>query len=469
MNAPATDLVPHNVVSEIVAHRDAALARMREAVELMGRGQLLVSEAESFAASAHRGARAEHDDGHKGEAYRRLFAPLDPAASLDAYRRQLDARVWMHIYTRTGLDRLMDHTAKAAFRAGLAGEVPEVTEESIYATLEGFRGDAKLIFQRGLAAAFSSLDGRFRSHDAFKLGDRVILTNVFDAWGSWNYHSAMRDTITDLERVFAVLDGVQPDIGALARKIAEDRTGGFRARQSVTESTYFRVRCFKNGNAHLWFTRDDLVQRANEQLADYYGAALPDAVPREAPPERSYELSKDLAFYFTPEPVVRRMLADISLGAVSHVLEPSAGEGHIVRHLLATGASVHAVEVEVGRVARLRAMHGGARLGVVAGNFLRLAPQATYTHVVMNPPFSGTHWMDHVMHAYDFLRPGGVLVAVLPVSAELGTTKKHVAFRAWASERVRYRNELRFQQLPAESFAAAGTRVSTVLLTLVHR
>ena len=58
------------------------------------------------------------------------------------------------------------------------------------------------------------------------MGSRIILTNVFDDWGGWNYHTRMEDTMADIERVFAVLDGNKiPDPGALTRAIRKDRQG----------------------------------------------------------------------------------------------------------------------------------------------------------------------------------------------------------------------------------------------------
>jgi SAM-dependent methyltransferase len=221
------------------------------------------------------------------------------------------------------------------------------------------------------------------------------------------------------------------------------------------------VRVFKNGNAHLWFLRDDLVDAANKVLADYYGAVLPDAVPDDVTGDavRSYALSRDLAFYPTPDAVIAQMLQHVRITVDSRVLEPSAGDGAIVDALVRAGAAVEAVEVHPGRVAALERRHRHVR--VVEANFLQLRVRPEFSHVLMNPPFCGTHWMAHVRHAYDALAPGGRLVSVLPVSAELGETKKHAAFRAWVESCGG-----RFYDLPPESFAASGTRINTVLLVM---
>lgn len=465
----SSDLLPRTTVSAIVSHRDAAYAKIQEAADALARGYALAEDARKLSAGAHNEAVFHLSDRSKSAAYRSLFESFDKDEAVECFRQQLDARTWMNLLAQTGVDNLMDRTAKDELYESLCGEVPEISESNIQTTFEKLSGDAKLIFQRGLARAFVDLDKRFRSHDAFKIGARVILTRVFDAWGMWNYHSGMRDTLADIERVFAVLDG-KPyhDTRTLSDAIQAGRGGGISPRQSMTETDYFRVRTFKNGNAHLWFTRDDLVDAANRVLADYYGETLPDGVPDETPVSdlfsKSGALSKDLAFYPTPSDVVKRAVSDLYLeGAV--VLEPSAGTGNMVREILARGVSkVDAIEVHPGR-AREIASIGDPRLSVREANFLMMRPTPGYSHVIMNPPFYGTHWMEHVVHAFKFLAPGGTLVAVLPISAELGETKKHLTFQKWAEKHGRGWGSV-FSHLPPESFKDSGTRINTVYITL---
>lgn len=469
-SSPGTEILPRTTITRVCGLRDAAIAKMAEAADLIARGHTIAEEAQRLAEEAYGSATFYMTDRSATEAYRRLFQAFNRDTSVEMYRRHVDARVWMNLVQVTGMSDLMDKTAKDRLYKDLCDEVPHVNEETARATFEHLAGDAKLIFQRGLARAFSELDRRFKSHDAFKLGARVILTHVFDSWGSISYASRMDDTLADIERVFAVLDGnARPDPGALARAIREDRRGGgFNPRQSITETSYFKVRCYKNGNAHLWFQRDDLVEAANLQLADYYGEVLPDAVERDVHASdlqsKTTALAKNLSFYPSPELVVTALLKDLWITEESRVLEPSAGTGAIVKALLAKGARVDAIEIHPDRVAELERI--GGRLKVLSANFLQVPANPIYTHVVMNPPFYGTHWMEHVTHAFDFLAPGGKLVAVLPISSELGETKKHRAFRKWATDRNRGWGKAEFRDLPAESFLTSGTRVNTVVLTV---
>lgn len=466
------ELIPATKAAAIVGTRDAALSRMAQAADLLARGHALASEAAALAREAHGDAGLREVDHARQDAFRRLFVAIDPAVSLEAFRRDLDARTWVRLVELTGIRRLMDRTEWDKLHTELSTTVPAVTEDNIAAVVEGLAGDATLIFQRGLARAFVDLDRRFKSHDGFSIGARVILSRLFDEYGHWNYHNSARATIADIERVFAVLDGAEPNGGGLVAAMDAGRSG-HGPRQGSCESPYFRIHTFKNGNAHLWFTRDDLVAKANQVLADYYGEVLPDGVAATGPEadlaQSTRAISKDLAFYPTPDKVIDALLRHVHIDRDSVVLEPSAGTGAIVRRLLPTGARVTAIEVDVHRLATVEALRQGGchgyRLEVYNANVLRWPQSPRFTHVVMNPPFFGTHWIDHIVHAFGFLRPGGELVAVVPISAELGTSRRHVKFREWAAERSEYKR-LRFEDLPAESFAESGTRVNTAILRL---
>lgn len=467
---PSTALIPQSTVEAIVAARDASLRTMQDAAAQLDAAYTTAHLAFELRSTASGGSTFGLRDRTKEDHYKHLSCGhYDAAKSLDVYRQELDASVWQGLFERTGLFELMDHTAREEWRQSLMGNVPEVTIENVHATMEAVGRDAGMIFRRGLAVAFIDLDRRFRSHDGFKIGSRMIITNLFNDWGSMNY-GKKRETIADVERVLAKLDGQAPDATGLYRAVEDSRGRGMNPRQSVTESRYFRLKGFKNGNAHLWFTRDDLVEKANKMLAEYYGEVIPDAVDRggsrgETIKTKAGLPSKDLQFYFTPEKAAAHFLRNFGCEPGARVLEPSAGTGHLVRPLLAAGAQVDAIEIDAGRCALLR-LERHPRLRVIQGNFLTTHPQPVYSAVVMNPPFYGTHWMEHVTHAWEFLKPGGTLYAILPASAEDGETAKHEAFRAWAQKQCSRWDRVWFREMPLESFAEAGTRISTVSLEL---
>jgi len=453
-------------VTRICWLRDAAIYKMTNAIAWIERGHAEAAEAAELASQAASGRRFTVVDYCQTAPYRRLFEPFDAAGSLAAFQADADASIWMHLLSATGLERLMDATTRAEFVRQLSSDVPPCTEDNLSATFEALHRDAGLIFQRGLAVAFTGLDPRFKSHDAFRFEDRVIFTHVFDEYGHLNWNSHAMDKIVDVERVLAVLDKAQAQGGELRELVraARDRTG------TAIESRYFRIRGYKNGNAHLWFTRHDLVDAANRVLADYYGAVLPDAAPHDVEQPITGELAKSLQFYRTPDAAAERLIDGLYVPEGGHILEPSAGDGALVAKLLARfpTCTIDAVEVDAERARSLGRF--GPRVRVLPANFLRLPVRAEYHAVVMNPPFSGTHWMDHVRHAYGFLR-AGYLRAILPATAEVGRSAAHDAFRAWlAARQDAWRSEsARFYALPPESFAESGTRVQTVTVELVRR
>lgn len=186
--------------------RDKALATIELAAKALDDAYDLAADAAGIAKSAHGGwhsprtGRAEEHD--RNALFRGRF---DAADSIAAYRADLDAAIWTRLLEESGLRRIMDAKERDDMDAALRADVPPATIENITATVERLMGDSELIFRRGIARAFTALDRRFKSHDGFKIGNRMILTHVFTDYGSFSYGS-IRQTIYDIERAFAVLD-----------------------------------------------------------------------------------------------------------------------------------------------------------------------------------------------------------------------------------------------------------------------
>lgn len=124
-------------------------------------------------------------------------------------------------------------------------------------------------------------------------------------------------------------------------------------------------------------------------------------------------------FYPTPLDVVDRMLNEAApwLNNGRLMLEPSAGDGRIIQHALGRWPCIEAHWYEVNCTAQevLRSNRlGGFQYG---DDFLAADPKPIYDAVVMNPPFSRNQYRKHVWHAYRFVKPGGILVTLLPNGA----------------------------------------------------
>lgn len=200
---------------------------------------------------------------------------------------------------------------------------------------------------------------------------------------------------------------------------------------------------------------------------------------------------KTLEQFFTPMSLARRMTDILGLPArgISHVLEPSAGDGRLVQALLEHGTElISAVEIDVGLARTLSGLIGPHGGGVWAGDFMQWTPvaRAPIDAVIMNPPFSVNQDIRHVRQAFRWLRPGGKLAAIMSPhftfagdeasrsfrdligypdrGAEMAADGDHCEVRSFTSlEPV---SAASVELLPAGTFKDAGTGTSSVLVTL---
>lgn len=81
--------------------------------------------------------------------------------------------------------------------------------------------------------------------------------------------------------------------------------------------------------------------------------------------------------------------------------------------------------------------------------------------VLANPPFSKQQDIDHVRHAYRFLRFGGRLVAIMAAGVLFRQNRKTVEFRQWV---LSLGGDI--EELPEGTFKEEGTMVRAVLVTI---
>jgi hypothetical protein len=116
-------------------------------------------------------------------------------------------------------------------------------------------------------------------------------------------------------------------------------------------------------------------------------------------------------FFPTPPEVAAKVVEMAQIGPDDTVLEPSAGNGDLAA-LLPLDRTI-CVEISALRCSVLKARG----LTTVNADFIAWAKTASCVdRVVLNPPFSDGRAELHLRTAYDVLKPGGRLVAVMPAS-----------------------------------------------------
>lgn len=165
------------------------------------------------------------------------------------------------------------------------------------------------------------------------------------------------------------------------------------------------------------------------------------------------------AFNFFPTPlgIVRKLLdaADVHSGMAC--LEPSAGMGAIAGELAKCTKSVKCFELMPDNAQHLRDLG----YDVAEIDFLCAEPSPVYDRVVMNPPFAKQADIKHVVHALSFLKPGGLLVAVMSAGVTFRSDRRTVDFRALVEERGGY-----IEALLDGAFKESGTMVRTVMVVI---
>lgn len=395
-----------------------------------------------------------------------------PHLYADHLRKVLLKSGWKAIYNRLQIDRIASAKDKQLFERAIA-DPPPLTFENAKATFGDYFERPRFHILRGLAEVFADLDPAYKSHSKVRVGVKGLPKRVIlNGWGEYSYGYA-QDKFRDMVDALAAYQGKPPFEYAEMQAIQAAHDGGNDAvldGRAVTKADRYgkveefptvdrglTVRRFANGNAHVIFEKWTCID-INRALAEFYGDVLPDAEPEDVRPSASTAVSKDLQFYWTAPAVVDAALEYAGVHEQSEytrsrgieamrILEPSCGDGRILDGIRARGHRGFGFEYHPGRAAEARAK-GHA---VVTGNFLEQEPTPDFDAVVMNPPFYGRHYAKHVRHALKFLKPGGVLVSILPATAHYDHGELKGEWR----------------DLPVASFAEAGTNVPTGMLRIV--
>jgi hypothetical protein len=193
-------------------------------------------------------------------------------------RSELDHKMWHRAFDLTGFKQLMDAEAIAQFEKSLCPVPPEFTEGTIRATFIDLQIKSGEMFRRGVFNVFRYLSDTYRTNAAepFRIGRKVVMTGMVN--GSYRRglcidHGRSSDKLNDIDRVFQTLDGKKFE----PRTLESEMNAAFELGE-VFENDNYRAKAFKNGNLHVEFKRQDLLDKVNEEIAAFYAeGALPDA------------------------------------------------------------------------------------------------------------------------------------------------------------------------------------------------
>jgi len=183
-------------------------------------------------------------------------------------------------------------------------------------------------------------------------------------------------------------------------------------------------------------------------------------------------LKKEFQFFATPEKLADYLIELAEIQDGNTILEPSAGQGAIVKAVLKKFPNefVHAYELmDVNRLF-LQKIKDCILLGEDFLNQNQIS-KGTHTNInvrdiqfdriIANPPFSQNQDIDHVKEMYYRLKKGGRLVSIMSESWINGNQKKQVDFKNWLNE-----VEAEIIDIEKGSFKESGTMVAGKIVVI---
>jgi protein-L-isoaspartate O-methyltransferase len=213
-------------------------------------------------------------------------------------------------------------------------------------------------------------------------------------------------------------------------------------------------------------TNYDALQRMFGDDRPAFLSAYLDArdIDHTATPDPLKAIRRDLignkipGFFETPQAIAARMVDMAFLKAGERVLEPSAGLGRIATAAAEVVGKDHVDVIEIN--GKLREALEAQGFNLVADDFTEF-DGGPYDAVIMNPPFENRQDAEHVRRAFDLLKPGGRMVAIMGEGVFFGSDAKAVEFRAWLEE-----NDGNAEKLPEGTFKESGTGTNTRLVEI---
>lgn len=194
------------------------------------------------------------------------------------------------------------------------------------------------------------------------------------------------------------------------------------------------------GGGHIFATETSAEHPEGiANAVEQYDALVQSAV---TPPDPNALRLRDLLFkaqmyqkgdiQFTPKQLAEELVSLACINERSHVLEPEAGVGNIADAAKEITKNVDCIE----RMAYFREILKMKKHNVIADDLLETESDPVYDAAIMNPPFSEE--CEHIRKAFDFVRPGGNLVAVCSSCIQWKNNRKYKQFRDWLSKHTHF-------------------------------
>ena len=139
----------------------------------------------------------------------------------------------------------------------------------------------------------------------------------------------------------------------------------------------------------------------------------------------------------TSSHVVDQMMKFVGIKVGDSILEPSAGYGDLLDHMLFGSYLRHLNSIDCVELnARRRETLKSKGYNVVGSNFLEFQSDKLYDWVIAAPNSVKSVDIDHVLQMYRFTKLGGTIVSLMDPIWMIENEDKHIKFRTWLEDKM---------------------------------
>lgn len=132
--------------------------------------------------------------------------------------------------------------------------------------------------------------------------------------------------------------------------------------------------------------------------------------------------------------VIAQMLKGALIPESSKILEPSAGSGDLIEGIQNRYKLVDIDCVELNKELRETLISKG--YNVIGNDFLKLTPNPIYDYVIACPTYKDNVDVEHIMHMYEFLKPGGEIISLTHPAWTIQNSSRQQDFREWLNDKT---------------------------------
>lgn len=247
--------------------------------------------------------------GNRAELYGLRTTPAtEKMFQLEGAIKALNASHWDRALKRTDvLDFMPAKRREEWFEQIEKMETPGFDGDTVRATLGALLHQRMHFLAEKVDGIFQALSRTHVTNQPEGFGKRLILTGVTNDYGG--YGSRQTGHINDLRQVIAKFMGRDEPKWHASSRLVEIARANYRGEWVEVDGGALRIRCYKNGNAHLE-VHPDMAWRLNQILAHLHPAAIPSEF-RTAPKRRAKV--KDFTLMERPLPfAVLELLENLS-------------------------------------------------------------------------------------------------------------------------------------------------------------